>query len=32
MTECDIENKRVSLSMRALLADENAADEAEDNE
>ena len=32
LTECDIENKRVSLSMRALLADENAADEAEDNE
>lgn len=32
ITECDIENKRVSLSMRALLADENAADEAEDNE
>lgn len=27
ITECDIENKRVSLSMRALLADE-----AEDNE
>ena len=32
ITECDIENKRVSLSMRALLAEENAADEAEDNE
>ena len=31
ITECDIDNKRVSLSMRALLA-EDSAEETEDNE
>ncbi|MBE6852346.1 MAG: bifunctional 4-hydroxy-3-methylbut-2-enyl diphosphate reductase/30S ribosomal protein S1 [Ruminococcus sp.] len=33
ITECDIDNKRVSLSMRALLTEEEEAEEAsEDNE